>query len=62
MRLEMGNFHVKDIVFGDTLSYSNGVLTVNKEELLNYVKEEEPGITTADLRIVRPGIKSGSAR
>ncbi|MDD4835792.1 MAG: glycine/sarcosine/betaine reductase component B subunit [Dethiosulfovibrio sp.] len=57
MRLEMGNFHVKDIVFGDTLSYSNGVLTVNKEELLNYVKEEEPGIITADLRIVRPGDK-----
>lgn len=55
MRLEIGNFHVKDIVFGDKISYSNGILTVNKEELLNYVKEEEPGITTADLRIVHPG-------
>lgn len=55
MRLEMGNFHVKDIVFGDRTSYADGVLTVDKEELLSYVKEEEPGITTADLRVVKPG-------
>ena len=31
MRLEIGNFHVKDIVFGDQLSFRDGVLTINKE-------------------------------
>jgi glycine reductase len=56
MKLEMGNFYVKDIVFGDKTSYSNGVLTINKEEALEVVKEDEH-ITTADLRIVRPGDK-----
>jgi len=54
MKLELGNFHVKDIVFGDKLSYSNGVLTVNKEEALNFVKEDEH-ITEAELHIVKPG-------
>ena len=54
MRLEIGAFHVKDIKFGDKTGYSNGILTVNKEELLKVVKEDEH-ITTADLRIVHPG-------
>ena len=54
MRLEIGAFHVKDIRFGDKTGYSKGILTVNKEELLKVVKEDEH-ITTADLRIVHPG-------
>ena len=37
MRLEIGAFHVKDIKFGDKTGYSNGILTVNKEELLKVV-------------------------
>lgn len=56
MRLEIGAFHVKDIQFGQTTAYKDGVLTVNKEELLKVVHEDEH-ITTADLRIVRPGDK-----
>ena len=54
MRLESGAFHVRDIVFGDKTEYSSGVLTVNKEELLKVVHEDEH-ITTADLKIVHPG-------
>ncbi|MBR1439382.1 MAG: betaine reductase, partial [Synergistaceae bacterium] len=54
MRLEIGAFHVKDIVFGDKTAYNAGVLTVNKEELLGVVKEDEH-ITTADFKIVHPG-------
>ena len=54
MRLEIGAFHVKDIKFGDKTAYEAGVLTVNKEELLKVVKEDEH-ITTADFRIVHPG-------
>lgn len=56
MKLEMGNFYVKDIVFGDKTSYDSGILTVNKAEALGVVREDEH-ITTADLKIVRPGDK-----
>ncbi len=54
MRLELGNFYVKDIVFGEETSYSNGILTINKEEALKVVMEDEH-ITDADLHIVKPG-------
>ncbi len=54
MKLEIGNFYVKDIVFADKTNYENGVLSLNKEELLNFVKEDER-ITDADLQIVKPG-------
>ncbi|MBR0034942.1 MAG: betaine reductase, partial [Synergistaceae bacterium] len=54
MKLEIGAFHVKDIVFGDKTAYASGILTLNKEELLKVVHEDEH-ITTADLRIVHPG-------
>ena len=54
MRLEIGAFHVKDIQFGGRTAYKDGILTLNKEELLKVVKEDEH-ITTADLCIVHPG-------
>lgn len=54
MKLEIGNFHVKDILFGQKTFYQDGVLTINKEEALNFVKEDEH-ITEADLFIVKPG-------
>ncbi|MEJ8553549.1 glycine/sarcosine/betaine reductase component B subunit [Tepidibacter sp. Z1-5] len=54
MKLEIGNFHVKDIVFGDKTFYKDGILTINKEEALEFVKEDEH-ITDADLKIVKPG-------
>ena len=34
MKLELGNFYVKDIVFGDKTKYENGILTVDKEDCL----------------------------
>ena len=54
MKLEIGNFHVKDIVFGDALSYKDGILTINKEEALAFIREDSR-ITEADLYIVKPG-------
>ena len=54
MKLEIGKFPVKEIVFGAKTGYANGVLTVNKEEALAKVKEDEH-ITDADLHIVKPG-------
>lgn len=54
MELKIGNFHVKDIVFGERTYYQNGILTVNKQEALSFIKEDEH-ITEADLHIVKPG-------
>ncbi len=54
MKLEIGNFPVKDIVFGAKTCYSDGLLTINKQEALAVVKEDEH-ITEADLEIVMPG-------
>ncbi|MEG2869724.1 MAG: glycine/sarcosine/betaine reductase component B subunit [Paraclostridium sp.] len=54
MKLEIGNFYVKDIVFADKTNYENGVLSLNKKELINFVKQDER-IIDADLHIVNPG-------
>lgn len=54
MRLEMGNFYVKDIVFGNELSYEDGILTIEKEAALNYIRQDER-ITEAELYIAKPG-------
>lgn len=56
MKLEIGNFYVKDIVFGEKSSYIDGTLTINKKEALEFVMEDER-ITEADLHIVKPGDK-----
>ena len=31
-KLEIGNFLVRDIVFGEKTAYEGGILTVNREE------------------------------
>ncbi|MGB5823247.1 MAG: glycine/sarcosine/betaine reductase component B subunit [Proteocatella sp.] len=55
MKLEMGNFYVKDVIFGDSTSYSSGILTINKGEALAFIKEAESHITDVDLIIAKPG-------
>ena len=54
MRLDIGNFYVKDIVFGNELSYEDGILTIEKEAALNYIRQDER-ITEAELYIAKPG-------
>ena len=56
MRLEIGNFYVKDIVFGDELSFKNGILTIQKDEALAFIREDDR-ITDAELYIAKPGDK-----
>ena len=41
MKLEIGNFYVKDICFGEKNSYDKGLLTINKEETLRFIREDE---------------------
>ena len=40
MKLEIGEFYVKDIIFGSSLSFDKGVLTINKDEALKFIKED----------------------
>lgn len=54
MKLELGNFHVEDIEFGNETAFKDGHLTINKEEALDVVYKDEH-ITEADLKIVKPG-------
>ncbi len=54
LKLEIGNFHVEDIRFGDSTEFNDGILTINKDEALQVVKEDRH-ITDADIKIVKPG-------
>lgn len=54
MKLEIGEFFVKKITFGNENSFNSGELTLNKVELLEYVMKDKR-ITEADIHIVKPG-------
>ena len=48
MRLELGSFPVKDIVFGRETRYDAGQLTVDRDAVLAAVRQD-PRIATAEL-------------
>jgi sarcosine reductase len=54
LRLEIGNIIIKDLQFGPETKVENGVLYVNKEELLKEVSGDER-IASIDFDIARPG-------
>jgi betaine reductase complex component B subunit alpha len=54
MKLDIANFHVNEIQFGEKTTYTKGLLTINKKEALDVVFEDEH-ITEAELHIVNPG-------
>lgn len=54
MKLEIGNFYVKDAVFGEKTMFENGILTINKQEAMDYILEDEH-ITELNLFIAKPG-------
>lgn len=56
MKLEYRRIHIKDIQFGEKTSVKNGVLIVNKEELIETLKEDEK-IQDVKVDIARPGEK-----
>ncbi|WP_067140171.1 glycine/sarcosine/betaine reductase component B subunit [Oceanivirga salmonicida] len=53
-KLRIHNFHVKDVKFGDKTKYENEILYINKEEAINFIKEDKH-ITNVDIEIARPG-------
>lgn len=52
--LKLGNFYVQDVRFGANTCFSNGILTICKEEALSFIKEDEH-ITDVDIIIAKPG-------
>ena len=57
MKLEIKNFEVNEVKFGKTSSYADGVLTINKQEALEVVNEDEH-ITESDIVLTKPGDKT----
>lgn len=56
MRLELRRIHIKDIQLGNETKVKDGVLTVNTEELIDYLKEDER-IKDVKIDVARPGEK-----
>lgn len=54
MRLEVGNIFIKDVQFGDVAKVENGVLFVNKEELIE-VTADDDRIVSVDVYLAKPG-------
>ena len=54
MRLELGHVLIKDVQFGSATKLEDGVLTVNKEELIDLIKEDEH-LKSVEVDIARPG-------
>ncbi|MDO5707553.1 MAG: glycine/sarcosine/betaine reductase component B subunit [Andreesenia angusta] len=54
MRLELGNILIKDVQFGSETKVDNGVLYVNKEELIAEVSNDEH-IASVEVELARPG-------
>ena len=54
MRLELGHVLIKDVQFGSDTKLENGVLTVNKQELIDLIKEDEH-LQSVEVDIARPG-------
>ena len=54
MKLELGKIHIKDVQFGEQTKVEQGVLYVNKEELIALLKEDER-LADVKIELARPG-------
>ena len=54
MRLEMGTFPVREVAFGPRTRWRDGLLEVNRAEVLDAVRADLR-IGSADLELARPG-------
>lgn len=54
MHLELGHILIKDVQFGNQTTIKDGVLFVNKEELIDFIKEDEH-LSKVDVEIAKPG-------
>lgn len=54
MRLELGKIKIKDVQFGNTTKVDNGILYVNKDEIVTLVLEDEH-IKSVKVELAKPG-------
>ena len=54
MRLELGKIFIKDVQFSDSTRVENGVLYINKEELIREISGDER-LKSIDVELARPG-------
>ncbi len=54
MRLELGEILIKDVQFGDASKVENGVLYVNKDEVIKMVSEDDH-IKSVSVELAKPG-------
>jgi len=54
MRLELGTFPVRDVRFGAATRWDDGVLTVDRDAVLDAVRDDAL-VASASLEIARPG-------
>lgn len=54
MKLEIGNFAVRDVVFGKRTCFQNGILTINEEEAIQALNPEGK-LKNVKLHIAKPG-------
>ena len=55
MRLEVGNIFIKDVQFGPKTEVKDGVLFVNKEELVKVARGDDERIETVEVYLAKPG-------
>lgn len=53
MKLELGNIFIQDVLFGEHTEVKNGIVYVNKAELLETIADER--LQCRDIHIVKPG-------
>lgn len=55
MKLEIGNVNVKDVLLGSENSFEDGILTIDKQGAIDYLKGEDDHITELDIVVAHPG-------
>lgn len=53
LRLEMEMVHIRDVRFGSETRVDNGILYINKQEMINDIRD--PFFTSIDIEFARPG-------
>lgn len=55
MRLEVGKVHIHDVKFGDTTGVDDGTLTIDREELCQRARGDDPRIIDVQVELAHPG-------
>jgi glycine reductase len=53
MRLELGSIHVQDVKFGSKTELKDGIVYINKAELIDFINDDR--LAAIEVDIVRPG-------